>query len=126
MEDRAEEKISYQKSLSALFASSSMLAFGALSLLNNFSLDYYSVLIMLSIVVPVSLSMGFIGFVIGKIFDEGENFHPFQRKKKNAAPKIDNAYKIQSMFAADAQTDDENLQSMFEQNNETEEDEQNQ
>ena len=77
MEDRAEEKISYQKSLSALFASSSMLAFGALSLLNNFSLDYYSVLIMLSIVVPVSLSMGFIGFVIGKILDEGENFHSF-------------------------------------------------
>lgn len=118
MTDKAEEKFSYQKSLSALFASSSMLAFGALSLLNNFSLDYYSVLVMLSIVIPSSLSMGFIGFVIGKIFDEGENFHPFQRKKKTSKPKIDNAYKIQSMFASDSQLEDENMQSMFEVNDE--------
>ena len=105
-----------------------MLAFGALSLLNNFSLDYYSILVMLSIVIPASLSMGFIGFVIGKIFDEGENFHPFKKKKKNNTPTVDNAYKIQSMFSAD-EINDENMQSMFDISNKTEEnenDEQNQ
>lgn len=121
MEDKAEEKISYQKNLSALFASSSLLAFGALSLLNNFSLDYYSILFMLSIVIPASLSMGFIGFVIGKIFDEGENFHPFQKKKKSNRPTIDNPYKIQSMFVSD--TTDDGMQSMFENSSETEESE---
>ncbi len=125
MEDRAEEKISYQKNLSALFASSSMLAFGALSLLNNFSIDYYSVLIMLSIVVPVSISMGFIGFVIGKIFDEGENFQPFQKIKKKNKPTIDNAYKIQSMFSSDTEITDDSMQSMFDASNEMEENEQN-
>ena len=123
MEDRAEEKISYQKSLSTLFASSSLLAFGALSLLNNFSLDYYSILFMLSIVIPASLSMGFIGFVIGKIFDKGENFHPFQKKKKLNRPTIDNPYKIQSMFVSD--TTDDGIQSMFENSGEAEESEQN-
>lgn len=120
MEDKAEEKISYQKNLSALFASSSLLAFGALSLLNHFSMDYYSILFMLSIVFPASLSMGFIGFVIGKIFDEGEDFHPFQKKKKPVKPTIDNPYKIQSMFASDAPNDEETLQSMFEENSEEE------
>ncbi len=124
MEDRAEEKISYQKSLSTLFASSSMLAFGTLSLLNNFSLDYYSILFMLSIVIPVSLSMGFIGFIIGKIFDLGEDFHPFKIKRKGSKPAIDNAYKIQSMFSSDIETEDENMQSMFDTSNETEKDEQ--
>ncbi len=119
MSDNAEEKISYQKTLSALFASSSMLAFGALSLLNNFAMDYYSIMFMLSIVVPVTLSMGFIGFVIGRIFDQGEDFHPFKKKVKKAAPTVDNAYKIQSMFSADA--NDESMQSMFEMSDETEE-----
>ncbi len=112
MTDKTEEKISYQKNISALFASVSMLAFGALSLLNNFSMDYYSIMFMLSIVIPVTLSMGFIGFVIGKIFDEGENFHPFQKKKKKTVPTVDNAYKIQSMFSSDA-ADDVQMESMF-------------
>ena len=119
MSDNAEEKISYQKNLSALFASSSMLAFGALSLLNNFAMDYYSIMFMLSIVIPVTLSMGFIGFVIGRIFDQGEDFHPFKKKPKKATPTVDNAYKIQSMFAADA--NDDGMQSMFEMGEETEE-----
>ena len=120
MNDSAEEKISYQKTLSALFASFSMLAFGALSLLNNFSMDYYSILFMLSIVIPASLSMGFIGFVIGKIFDDGENFspNPFKKKDKPKTPAIDNAYKIQSMFAPDASLEDEGMQSMYEVNDE--------
>ncbi len=126
MSDSTEEKISYQKTLSALFASFSMLAFGALSLLNNFSMDYYSILFMLSIVIPASLSMGFIGFVIGKMFDDGENFNPnpFKRDKPKA-PTIDNAYKIQSMFAANPD-ETENTQSMFDTENETVENEQNQ
>ena len=123
MEDKTEEKISYQKSLSTLFASSSMLAFGALSLLNNFSLDYYSILFMLSIVIPVSLSMGFIGFVIGKIFDEGENFHPCEKVKKNITRKIDNADKRESMFSSEAVMQ-EASDSMFDESNETKEDEQ--
>ena len=84
MRDNTEEKISYQKTLSALFASFSMLSFGALSLLNNFSMDYYSILFMLSIVIPASLSMGFIGFVIGKMFDQGENFNPNPFKKEKS------------------------------------------
>lgn len=113
MSDKAEEKISYQKSISALFASTSMLAFGALSLLSNFSMDYYSIMVMLSIVIPVTVSMGFIGFVIGKIFDMGEDFHPFSKKKKSSAPTVDNAYKIQSMFSSDAQGT-----SMFDSNSE--------
>ena len=114
MRDNTEEKISYQKTLSALFVSFSMLSFGALSLLNNFSMDYYSILFMLSIVIPASLSMGFIGFVIGKMFDQGENFNPNPFKKEKSKHKsVDNAYKIQSMFASNP-NEDTNTQSMFE------------
>lgn len=124
MSDSTEEKVSYQKTLSALFASFSMLAFGALSLLNNFSMDYYSILFMLSIVIPASLSMGFIGFVIGKMFDDGENFNPNPFKKdKPKAQTVDNAYKIQSMFAANPD-ESENMGSMFDTNTEIREDEQ--
>lgn len=122
MNDRAQDKIIYQKTLSALFASASLLGFGALSLLNNFSMDYYSIMFMLSIVFPAALSMGFIGFVIGKIFDEGENFKPFKKKVKKKTQTPDNPYKIQSMFTSDA-GGDEGLTSMFDTGGETEENE---
>lgn len=114
MNDRADEKISYQKSLSALFASFAVLGFGALSLLNNFSMDYYSIMFMLSIVLPAGLSLGFIGFVLGKIFDEGSGFAPIKKiKKKLKTPE--NPYKIQSMFSPSGESEE----SMFDTNEET-------
>lgn len=120
MSDSAEEKTTYHKTLSTLFASFSVMAFGALSLLNSFSMDFYSVMFMLSIVIPASVSMGFIGFIIGKIFDEGENFNPNPFKKKDGkSQSVDNAYKIQSMFASEA-NEEKDLQNMFHLNNESE------
>lgn len=99
MSDKADEKYSYRKSLSALFASASALGFGALSLLNNMSMDYYSLLFMLSIVVPATCCMGFMGFVIGKIFDErGKLGVIIKVKKQKGTPKNENPYKIKSMF----------------------------
>lgn len=100
MSDKTEEKFSYQKSLSALFASISVLCFGALSLLNNFTMDLYAVLFMFSIVLPASLSMGFMGFVIGRIFDQNANFANITSKGQ-VKPLQENPYKIKSMFSDD-------------------------
>lgn len=116
MNDRAEEKIPYKKTLSALFASFSVLAFGTLSLLNNFSMDFYSILFMLSIVIPAAISMGFIGYIMGKIFDEGSDFSPIKKmRKKLNTPE--NPYKIQSMFTTHDQ-EEQTAGSMFDTNEE--------
>lgn len=96
--EKTEDVINYKKTLSTMFASGAILCFGALSLLNNFSMDYYSVMFMLSIVVPASLCVGFTGYVIGFFLDtRGEIKIGRKNKKQNAQPQ--DPYKIESMFA---------------------------
>lgn len=115
MSGNAEEKTTYHRTLSTLFASFSVMAFGVLSLLNSFSMDFYSVIYMLSIVIPASILLGLIGYAIGIFFDNPDRF----RKRNTRIQTIDNAYKIQSMFASEAD-EEKNLQNMFHLNNESE------
>ena len=94
-----EEQIKYSKLLSSLFCSLSIIALSILSLLNNLSLDFYSMVTLLKVVLPAAFCFWFIGFVIGKILD-GLNTKII---KEEVAAKIKaetEPYEIPSMFGA--------------------------
>lgn len=69
--------ISQRKRLAAIFASFSILIMGTTSLLESMSIDYYSVLNTLEKVIPASIVLGGLGWVIGMILDK-----PRKRKRR--------------------------------------------
>ena len=89
-----EGKIQYSKLLSSLFCSVSIFLLSILSLLNSLSLDMYSMMCLLKVVVPAGASFWFLGFVIGTILDRYDN--KIIVKKKVDETK---AYEIPSIFA---------------------------
>ena len=95
-------KICYSKFLSALFSSLSMFTLSMLCILNNLSLDLYSTLLLLKVVVPGATSFWFLGYVIGKKLD-GLNNNIIVQKTENE--KL--AYEIPSMFSVSDTTEDE-------------------
>ncbi len=97
-----DEQIKYSKLLSKLFGSVFALALLILCLLNNLSLDFYVMLVVLKIVIPAFLCFWFIGFSIGRILD---NFSGKVKTEKVKNEKI--AYEMPSMFSADAAVNDD-------------------
>lgn len=63
------KKVQQRKRLAALFASFSILIMGTVSLLESMSFDYYSVLNTLQKVIPASIIIGALGWVMGMILD---------------------------------------------------------
>jgi len=61
--------IPQRKRLAAIFVSFSILIIGTLSLLESMSLDYYSVLGTLGKIIPASIMLGGIGWIMGMILD---------------------------------------------------------
>ena len=55
--------------LSAIFASFAILTVGTVSLIENMSLDYYSVLGTLHKVIPAGITLGGLGWIMGMILD---------------------------------------------------------
>ena len=98
-----DEELKYSKMLSSLFCSASIVILSILCLLNNLTLDIYSAIALLKVVLPASFCFWFIGFVIGKILD--------RRCVKIIKEQIvdeQKAYEIPSMFAGSEEpTDDE-------------------
>ena len=98
-----DEKIKYSKLLSSLFCSTSIIVLSILSLLNNLSIDLYSTLVLLKVVLPAAFCFWFLGFSIGKILD-GFNHKIVVEQKKSEVE----AYEMPSMFAGvDIAQDDE-------------------
>lgn len=62
--------ISKRKRLAAIFASFSILIMGTVSLFESMSLDYYSVLNTMEKVIPASIALGMLGWIIGMILDQ--------------------------------------------------------
>lgn len=89
-----EEEIKYSKLLSSLFCSASIVVLSFLCILNNFSIDFYSMLALLKIVFPAAFCFWFIGFSIGKILD---GFNKKIIKEKVIQEK--EIYEMPSMFA---------------------------
>ena len=92
----SQSEIKYSKLLSGLFCSSSILVLSILSLLNNLSLDLYSVMALLRVVVPGAFCFWFSGYVMGKIFENHDNIKP---PKLTKLSESNEAYTIPSMFS---------------------------
>ena len=69
--------IPQRKRLAAIFVSFSILVIGTLSLFESMSLDYYSVLGTLEKIIPASIILGGIGWIMGTILDK-----PRRRQKR--------------------------------------------
>lgn len=89
-----EERIKYSKFLSSLFCTTSIFSLSILCLLNNLSLDFYSMVTLLKVVIPASICFWVTGFVIGKILDGFS-----QKIVKETKIQEEKAYEIPSMFA---------------------------
>lgn len=93
----AKKGISQRKRLAAIFASFAILIMGTASLLENMSLDYYTVLGTLQKVIPASLALGGLGWFMGMVLDKprkrsraGVNNLFINELMKSAAPEIQN------------------------------------
>ncbi len=102
----------FQKKLGSLFASFAILSFGLLSFLNSFSLSGNSVLYVLSIILPAALCLGFVGYLIGRIFDNKKNHESFNANIsiKNRENNNQDPYLIQSMFNDDQTVEVEEIE----------------
>ena len=97
-----EERIKYSKFLSSLFCTTAIVSLSILCLLNNLSLDVYSMVTLLKVVIPAAICFWFLGFVIGKILDG------FSKKiVKEVKVQAEKAYEIPSMFAGVEETSDD-------------------
>ncbi len=92
-----KEELKYSKLLSSLFCSTSIIALSILSLLNSLSIDLYTTMVLLKVVVPASFCFWFIGFVIGKILDGLS-----QEIVKKEIQHEKEAYEMPSMFSVDS------------------------
>ena len=90
------EELKYSKLLSSLFCSTSIIALSILNLLNNLSIDIYSAMELLKIVLPASFCFWFIGLIIGKILDSLNKKIITEQVKQERE-----AYEIPSMFAGE-------------------------
>lgn len=71
----ANKPITQRKRLAAVFASFSILAVGTVSLCENMSLDYYSVLNTLQKIIPAAFAMGILGWFMGMVLDKPKRGH---------------------------------------------------
>ena len=95
-----EDQLKYSKLLSSLFCSVSIIALSILSLLNNLSIDLYSMFSMLKVVVPAAFCFWFLGLIIGKILDGNATDAQVKKEIKKKAQTEIEAYQIPSMFGA--------------------------
>lgn len=79
----SKKPIQQRKRLAAIFASFAILIMGSVSLFQNMSIDYYSVLGTLQKIIPASIIIGGLGWVMGMILD---------RPKKRSITKYNSLY----------------------------------
>lgn len=100
-----DDELKYSKLLSSLFCSTSIIVLSILCLLNNLSIDLYSTIVLLKIVLPASFCFWFIGYIIGRILD-GLN----KKIVKEQIKQENEPYEIPSMFAGDNSMQDDEIE----------------
>jgi len=78
-----------RKRLAAIFVSLTILIMGAASLMENMTIDYYSVVDTLQKVIPASIVLGGLGWVMGMILDK-----PKTRGRKKSYSNIGSSRSI--------------------------------
>ena len=65
-----KKRLSERKRLAAIFVSFTILLVGAISLSENMSIDYYSVMDTVQKIIPASIVMGALGWIMGMVLDK--------------------------------------------------------
>lgn len=65
-----KKRLEYKKNLSAIFVCMTILVIGTSSLLESMSLDYYAVTNTLMKIIPASIIMGGLGWLMGMVLDK--------------------------------------------------------
>lgn len=65
-----KKRLSERKRLAAIFVSFTILLVGVVSLSENMSIDYYSVMDTVQKIIPASIVMGALGWIMGMILDK--------------------------------------------------------
>jgi len=94
----AKKGIPFRIRLSSIFVSLTILLVGGASLFESMAIDYYSVLNTLMKIIPASLAMGGLGWVMGMILDQpkrrshrGYGHSIISNIMKNTAPSEDSS-----------------------------------
>lgn len=64
------KKLAERKRLAAIFVSFTILMVGVVSLSENMSIDYYSVMDTVQKIIPASIVMGALGWIMGMVLDK--------------------------------------------------------
>lgn len=109
--------IPQRKRLAAIFASLTVLIMGTASLIESMAIDYYTVLNTLEKIIPASIIIGSLGWVMGMILDKpkrktrtsakGYNRLFLNKIAKSAPPEIK---KVESIESIDAIENIENIE----------------
>jgi len=102
-----KNKMTYATLLSSLFSSLAIFILSILCILNNIPLDLYGTFLLLKTTIPAAISLWFVGFLIGKIFD---STLIAQTKQKMQDEK--EVYEIPSMFSANFGTPPQDVLNM--------------
>ena len=65
-----KKKLPERKRLAAIFVSFTILLVGVVSLAENMSIDYYSVMDTVQKIIPASIVMGALGWIMGMVLDK--------------------------------------------------------
>lgn len=96
-----EEQVKYSRLLSSLFCLVAIVSLSMLCLLNHFTIDFYTTIVLIKVVTPAAFCFWAIGNAIGKILD---GLHKEIVQKKIVEEK--QAYEIPSMFASNVEYDE--------------------
>lgn len=94
------KQIPARKRLAAIFVSFTILVVGSISLLGNMSIDYYSVLGTMQKLLPASIIIGSLGWVMGMILDK-----PKKKHKKRYNDLYLNAFSKENFSGIEKQAD---------------------
>jgi len=90
-----EQQMKYSKYLSNLFSAVTIAGLSILCLLNNLTIDLYSMLFLLKIVIPAAICNWIVGYVVGEILDKNQAKTVYKKMVNEKK-----AYEIPSIFAA--------------------------
>ena len=96
--------MTYATLLSSLFSSFAIIILSFLCILNNIPLDLYGTFLLLKTTVPAAISLWFVGFIIGKIFDS-----TLIKQEQQKIKEEKEVYDMPSMFSANYSNDPQGM-----------------
>ncbi|MBQ7287747.1 MAG: hypothetical protein IJW73_08315, partial [Candidatus Gastranaerophilales bacterium] len=99
-----KNKMTYATLLSSLFSSFAIIILSFLCILNNIPLDLYGTFLLLKTTFSAAISLWFVGFIIGKIFDS-----TLIKQEQQKIKEEKEVYDMPSMFSANYSSDPQGM-----------------